>query len=305
MEQKIKRSMRVMGCALVATALALSMVPATQAHAASKKPAQAKSVKVSKIKTTSAKITWKKSPTKKVKGYQVKIYKGKKTYKTYTVKGRSTTSKTATGLKANTTYTTKVRAYTTKRSKKKTVKVYGKYSSAKKFTTKKTAKKPSNPSSNSNNNTNSKPSSEHKHAYTVYHPAVWKTETVPAQFNSYEIGGIKYNEEMIIPKITKKTLVHGSYYSCKDGTVPNHEHNETIWKSEQNIIHYEDLSNLGFQCNTCKEVFPSTQERFNHSKREGHENGETQIENYYKEKYKDDQFETVLYCPVCGKIKSE
>lgn len=304
MEQKIKRSMRVMGCALVATALALSMVPATQAHAATKKPAQVKSVKVSQVKTTSAKVTWKKSPTKKVKGYQVKIYKGKKTYKTYTVKGRSTTSKTATGLKANTTYTTKVRAYTTKRSKKKTVKVYGKYSSAKKFTTKKTAKKPSNPSSNSNNNTNSKPSSEHKHAYTVYHPAVWKTETVATKY-AKEIDPALGGKPVTQQGYTKEILVRGAYYSCSCGKIQDHEHSSMCYNGE---ISYSPVERTYFVC-LCGERFKTAAELSAHKDEIPNNEFSNHCSSYKEGKWTElDGFTTeITYeaCSICGEVKGE
>lgn len=222
MEIKVRKSLRVMGCALVATALAFALAPAQNAHAASK-PAKVTKVKVSKVKTTSAKVTWKKASSKSVKGYQVRIYKGMKTFKTYTVKGRKATSKTVTKLKTNTKYSAKVRAYKGSKHKK-----YGKWSSAKKFTTKKVAKKPTankpsntkpsnnNSNSNSNNNSNSNSnsnsnansgkndSSTHLHVWqrSKTHNEPWYTEYlakhswveyVPVKVKRYEITETQYD----------------------------------------------------------------------------------------------------------------
>lgn len=110
----------VLGAVVVAMASGLSLGlapcadPDLQAHAAS--PAKVSSVKASSVKTSSAKITWKKSSSTKVRGYHVAVsssstFASSKT-KTYTVKGRTSTSKTVTSLKSANRYYVKVRSYT-------------------------------------------------------------------------------------------------------------------------------------------------------------------------------------------------
>lgn len=95
--------------------------------------------KVSAIKK-GFKAVWKKSKAK-VTGYEIsystdKSFK-KKTTKTVPVKGYKTTSKTVKKLKAKKTYYVKIRAYQNIKAGKKTVKLYGKWSSAKKVKTRK------------------------------------------------------------------------------------------------------------------------------------------------------------------------
>lgn len=103
--------------------------------------AKVTSVKASSVTKSGFKVTWKKASSKKVKGYQLKVYKGKSLKKTYVAKGRSATSKSVSGLSANTKYTVKVRAYTGSSKKK-----YGKWSTAKSVTTKKSQSSSSKPS---------------------------------------------------------------------------------------------------------------------------------------------------------------
>ena len=117
-----KNSIRkiALGAVIVAmtSSLAIGLAPCVnpdlQAHAAS--PAKVSSVKVSSVTTSSAKISWKKSSTAKVRGYHVAVsssssFASSRT-KTYTVKGRTSASKTIKSLKNATRYYVKVRSYT-------------------------------------------------------------------------------------------------------------------------------------------------------------------------------------------------
>lgn len=119
---------------LVIAAFALSLIttafaPAQTVEAAAKKPAKVKSVNV-KVVGKTAKVTWKKA--KNTKTYQVNIAldkKFKKSKKTYNTK---VTNKTIGGLKAGKKYFVRVRAKG---------KSYGKWSTVRVFTVKKTVAK--------------------------------------------------------------------------------------------------------------------------------------------------------------------
>ncbi len=119
---------------LVIAAFALSLIttafaPAQTVEAAAKKPAKVKSVNVKAVGKT-AKVTWKKA--KNTKTYQVNIAldkKFKKSKKTYNTK---VTNKTIGGLKAGKKYFVRVRAKG---------KSYGKWSTVRVFTVKKTVAK--------------------------------------------------------------------------------------------------------------------------------------------------------------------
>lgn len=302
MEIKVRKSLRVMGCALVATALAFALAPAQNAHAASK-PAKVTKVKVSKVKTTSAKVTWKKASSKSVKGYQVRVYKGKKTFKTYTVKGRKATSKTVTKLKTNTKYSAKVRAYKGSKHKK-----YGKWSSAKKFTTKKVAKKPTaNKPSNTKPSNGNSGSTAHVHNYgAVKHPAVWKTVTVDTVRASERdpYWGFK---PVVSQGYTEKVLVSGVYASCSCGKIKEHAHQWVDYQSERK---YQEVTGEYYIC-ACGEKFKARQELHDHQSEaydnnlSGHGSSSVSATETWVEKPA--YIETVTYhaCSICGQVKSE
>ena len=114
-----------------ALAATLLMAGASSAEAKTvKKPAKVAKPSVSSVKANGFKVTWKKA--KRAKGYQVKVSKGSKTVKTYKVTSRS---KVVTGLKSSTTYKVKVRAYAKSGKKVK----WGKWSTAKSVTTRKSS----------------------------------------------------------------------------------------------------------------------------------------------------------------------
>lgn len=146
-------------------------------------PAKVTSVKASSVTKSGFKVTWKKASSKKVKGYQLKVYKGKSLKKTYVAKGRSVTSRSVSGLSANTKYTVKVRAYTGSSKKK-----YGKWSASKSVTTKKSQASGAKPSS--------KPSNTVSNAKYVdmwgCEYVVTKTEVVPSSWNKGKLLVVHY-----------------------------------------------------------------------------------------------------------------
>lgn len=155
-----KKFTAAVGGALLAPVLAVSIALPMSGNVATAQAdeavSQVKSVKVSKVTKSSYKVTWKKAPSKKVTGYQLKVYKSGKAVKTYTVKGRTQTSKSVTGLKAGTKYSVKVRAYAASSKK------YGAWSSAKSATT------PKATSSKSSKKSSAKKSKSHAVGKTVY-----------------------------------------------------------------------------------------------------------------------------------------
>lgn len=121
----------------------LTMGSAMPVSAASKvsKPAKVASVTLKSKVAGKVTVSWKK--VKKVKGYQVTLSTAKRFKagtKTYTV-AASKRVKTISGLKQGKKYYAKVRAYTVSKGKK----VYGKWSTVKAATVKRTAKKPVQP----------------------------------------------------------------------------------------------------------------------------------------------------------------
>lgn len=298
MEKKLKKALHAIGCAIVTFALVLSILPANQTHAATK-PAKVKSVKVSQIKTTTVKITWKKASSKSVKGYQVRMYNGKKAAKKYTIKKRTSVTKKVTGLKAKTKYTVKVRAY--KGGKHK---IYGKWSTIKKFTTKKKAvtTKPSNNNNNSNNNSNS---STHTHNYgAVKHATVWNTVTVDHKFDKSDKFATEY--PLLEQGYTEKVLVKGAYTSCSCGAVKIHDHQLIKYNS---IIAYKEVKSSYHIC-ACGEKFKTDAELANHQfdayekNLSGH--GSSSVSTTETWTKVPARTETVIFeaCSICGQVKS-
>lgn len=286
MDKRITKSLHVMCCALVACALVLSVAPASQAHAATK-PAKVKSVKVSQVKTTSAKVAWKKASSKSVKGYQVRVYKGTKVAKKYTVKKRTTVTKKVTGLKANTKYTVKVRAY--KGSKHK---VYGKWSAAKKFTTKKKA-------------TTTKPAA-HVHNYNaVKHAAVWDNVTVKTVRTKETDPNLGY-APVVTQGYTGRILKTGEYSSCTDGEVKEHLHQ---WKEYTTTLTYTEERVNYYVC-SCKEKFKyakDIKEHFNYAydhNLSGHTSWSLSSDNDCWIECPGGPQKVKLYaCSICGEVK--
>ena len=131
----------IMGSAAVLPegSIANDMVIVSSAANSTKKP---KKTAVKSVKSTKAnKLTVKYKKVSNASGYQIKYSTTKKftkaTSNTVTVKGKSKTTKTISGLKGGKTYYVKVRAYRTVKGKK----YYSAYSKAKKASVKKTKTK--------------------------------------------------------------------------------------------------------------------------------------------------------------------
>lgn len=127
-----------------------------------------------------------------------------------------------------------------------------------------------------------------------YHEPVYDLVTLP--------NGQQVSNGVLKPAYTVNTLIQGSYKACTTcHKIPSHQHN---WETEWNTTSYEALTQTGYQCNTCKKVFKSDTERFEHARETGCKNGMTMIEDYFLIKpAHTDKTSSVQVCTICGTLK--